>query len=224
MSKHAVRPPLIARFYSRFLDDGDAAAFVRSVAESYSLATLHRLTTEGGRLGRRAAVLAVTLVGRASSIAVVGRALRDTDRGVRLIAEDGIQAMWNRVGTFEQCQRLQMVMRLNAAGQHAEALQLADQILSEHPEFGEVWFQRSEALMANGQYREAIVDCRRALECENCHFYAALGLARCNLELGDLTGAVECLQVTLRIHPHWDFARAQMARLEREMREQTDRS
>jgi tetratricopeptide (TPR) repeat protein len=176
----------------------------------------------GGRLTRRAAALAVTLLGRTESVPRVGQALRDPDRAVRLIAEDGIQAMWDRGGDFEQCQQLQMIMRLNAAGQHGTAIALADRILDQAPDFGQVWFQRAEALSAQGEYFAAIADYRRALACESFHFPAALNMARCYLEVGDPWAAVQGLQQTLRIHPHLEFARDQLSRLRRELREQID--
>lgn len=222
MSHTLNRPPLISRFYHRFLDSGIAADFVRSVSGTYTLPTLHRLVNNGERMARRGAVLAVTLIGRSESISHVGRALRDPDRAVRLIAEDGIQDMWSRVGSFQQSQRLQMVMRLNAAGRLDAAVELVDEILEEHSEFGEAWFQRAEALLADGQFFEAIADCHRVLECEAYHFPAALTMSQCYLEMGDLPMAIDGLQRTLRIHPHLEFARAQVQRLERQMRERTD--
>jgi tetratricopeptide (TPR) repeat protein len=204
------------------LDDGKAADFVRAVSQVYTLATLHRLMAGGGRFTRRAAALAVTLLGRAESVPQVGQALRDPDRAVRLIAEDGIQAIWDRGGDFEQCQQLQMIMRLNAAGQYAAAIALADRILEQAPDFGQVWFERAEALLAQGEYFAAIADYRRVLACESFHFPAALSMARCYLELGDPWAALQGLQHTLSIHPHLEFARAQLSRLRRELREQID--
>jgi tetratricopeptide (TPR) repeat protein len=215
--------PLIARFYHRFLDEGSAADFIRSVSSIYTLPSLHRVMEDGGRMARRGAVLAVTLIGDAGSIPRVGRCLRDPDRAVRLIAEDGIQAMWERAGTFDQCQQLQMVMRFIAADRHTAAIELADSILQQSPEFGEAWFQRSEALMAQSQFFAAISGCQRALECEAFHFPAALALAQAYLEIGDLPAAIESLQYALQIHPHLEFARAQLLRLERELRGQADR-
>jgi tetratricopeptide (TPR) repeat protein len=205
------------------LDHGNTADFVQSVAEVYTLATLERLLREGDRMARRGAVMAITLMGRRDSIRPVGEALRDPDRGVRLIAEDGLQAMWFRAGTFEQNQQLQMVVRLNAAAQFGEALQRAERILDEHAAFGEVWFQHGESLWGEGDYIEAIADYQRALACEPHHFPAALSKAQCYLELGDLPGAIQSLEQTLDIHPHLEVARAQIVRLERELREQTDR-
>ncbi len=219
----ANRQPLIARFYYRFLDDGNVADFVRSVATAYTAATLHRLATDGERSTRRGAVLALTYVGRSESIPAVGQALRDEDRAVRVIAEDGLPGMWQRVGTFEQAQQLQLIMRYNAVGQYDEALRIADSILDRHGEFAEVWHQRAEAMAAQGQFYEAIADQQRALESEPYHFLASLGMAQCYLELGELPAAISCLQWTLQIHPTLDYARAQIRRLERDLREQTDR-
>jgi tetratricopeptide (TPR) repeat protein len=215
--------PRIARLYHRFLDDGCTADFIRSVASVYTLSSLHRVMEDGGRMARRAAVLAVTLIGQAESVPKVGRCLRDPDRAVRLIAEDGLQAMWQRADTFDQCQRLQMVMRFNVSGEHRAAVELADSILERSPDFGEAWFQRSEALLAQSQFLAAIAGCRQALECESLHFPAALGMAQGYLEIGELTAAIDSLHGALQIHPHLEFARAQLLRLERELRGQTDR-
>jgi tetratricopeptide (TPR) repeat protein len=215
--------PAITRFYHRFLDNGHTADYVRSVAEVYTMATLHRLVRDGNRMARRGAVLAVTLMGRSESLRLVGRALRDPDRGVRLIAEDGIQTMWFRAGTFEQNQQLQMIVRLNAAARFAEATECAERILEQHAAFGEVWFQHGEAMWGDEDYVEAIADYQRALECEPHHFPAALSMAQCYLELGDLPMAIQCLEQTLDIYPYLEIARAQILRLERELREQTDR-
>jgi tetratricopeptide (TPR) repeat protein len=215
--------PAITRFYHRLLDNGNTADYVQSVAEVYTMATLHRLLRDGDRMARRGAVLAITLMGRTDSVKLVGEALRDPDRGVRLIAEDGIQSMWFRAGSFEQNQQLQMIVRLNAAAQFSEAGQWAERILEQHAAFGEVWFQHGEAMWGEGDYFEAIADYQRALECEPHHFPAALSMAQCYLELGDLPMAIQSLEQTLNIHPHLEIARTQMLRLERELREQTDR-
>ena len=89
MSDHRCFRPLISRLYVRFVREGNSAAFIRSVAQTYTLATLHRVSREGDCVARRGAVLAITYLGGAESIAAVGQALRDTDRAVRLIAESG---------------------------------------------------------------------------------------------------------------------------------------
>jgi len=218
-----LRSPLITRLYNRFLDEGNVADFVRSVSNVYSEATLQRIAGQGGREPRRAAVLALTLVGGASSVATVGDALRDGDRGVRLIAEDGIQAMWNRTAAPDHCWLLQRAARLNLAGQFAAAVEVLDGILIDDPEFGAAWHQRALGIAGMGHEPDAIGDFQRALECEPYHFRAALGLAQCYLDAGDLPAAISCLEWSLQIHPHLDQARAQLRRLQRAQREQSDR-
>jgi tetratricopeptide (TPR) repeat protein len=205
------------------LDDGQVANFVQAVASRYTLATLHRILEVGGRMSRRGAAMAVTLLGREESVPHIGRALHDSDRAVRVIAEDGLQAIWLRSGTLRQSQRLRSAMRLNAAGQHAPALCLADSVVNEARDLAEAWFQRAEAWLGQGEFDAAIADCRQALASEPYHFPALLAMAQGYLELGDLLAAIDSLQQALRIHPHLEFARAQLARLEREVREQSDR-
>ena len=215
--------PLISRLYVRFVREGNSAAFIRSVAQAYTLATLHRVSREGDCVARRGAVLAVTYLGGAESVAVVGQALRDTDRAVRLIAESGITAVWSRAGSIDQCHRLQAAMRLNRSGQHADAATLTDEILRENPTFAEAWYQRAVARYSLGDLKEAIGDSQQSLETNPYHFHAAVGLGQCYLELSDPSTAICCYQWALQIHPHLEFARAQVRRLERVLRERLDR-
>ncbi len=219
----AHRPlPLISRLYSRFVREGNSAAFIRDVADSYTLPTLHRLSLQGDRVGRRAAVLAVTYLGGSSSIPFIGRALRDGDRAVRVIAEDGIRAVWSRVGSTDQRQRLQAVMRHNRSGQHEEAAVLAGGILSEHWGFAEVWYQRALANYAMAAFHDAVADSRQALRATPYHFPAAVGLGQCHLQLDDPKTAICCFQQALRVNPNLEFARLQIRRLKRDLRERQD--
>jgi tetratricopeptide (TPR) repeat protein len=217
------RRPLLARFYYRYIDDGNVADFIHAVSRIYTLATLHRLSSSGQRCDRRGAVLALGLLGKAESIAFLADALHDEDRGVRLIAEDALPALWSRTGTAEDYRALQTVRRYRAARQNEDAARLAAEVLDQAPQFAEAWYQRSEALTSMGFHYEAIADSQRALDCEPYHFPAALLMARNYTELSDFTTAVSCVQWALQIHPHYEFARAQLRRLERRLREQTDR-
>lgn len=214
--------PRIARFYFRFLDEGNAASFVRQVSQFYTLATLHRLAISGETAVRRGAALALTMVGNEESVRVLGESLRDPDRGVRLIAEDGLAALWHQLGSLEQSRQLQEVVRCNAGGHYAEAVLLADALISDQIEFAEVWYQRGAAQASLGLLVESVADYQQALECDPYHFPSALAMAERYLELNDLPAALSCLQWTLQIHPYLDYARAQMNRLQRALG-QTDR-
>lgn len=223
MSEQLDSQPLISRLYVRFVRQGNAAAFIRGVSQSYTLPTLHRVAHDGNCIARRGAVLAITYLGGAESIAAVGQALRDLDRAVRMIAESGVTSVWSRAGSSEQCQRLQAAMRLNRSGQYAQAIELADEILLEHPGFAEAWHQRALAQYSLGELDEAISDSQQALEANPYHFQAAVGLGQCYLERNEPSTAICCFQWALQIHPHLEFARAQVRRLQRELRERLDR-
>jgi tetratricopeptide (TPR) repeat protein len=162
-------------------------------------------------------------LGGAESIVAVGQALRDRDRAVRLIAENGITAVWSRAGSIDQCHRLQAAMRLNRSGQFAEAIAATDEILAENPSFSEASHQRALAQYSLGAVKEAIADSQQSLESNPYHFQAAVGLGQCYLELSDPSTALCCYQWALQIHPYLEFARAQVRRLERELRERLDR-
>ena len=97
MDTRRVRIPVLVIYYNRYLTNNDCAMFLKRVARRYSCATLERLVTVGDHTTRRAAVLALSLLGDYSSNAVLGRALVDRDRGVRTIAESGIRELWCRV-------------------------------------------------------------------------------------------------------------------------------
>ena len=219
---HFELQPRIRRSYCRYLEDLDVAGFVRSVASDYTLATLHRLADHGDRVTRRSAFLAMSLIGGEESIAALGHGLRDSDRGVRMIAEDGLLSIWSRGPSAGQRGQLDLVACCNAAARYAEAHDVVDQILAVAPQFGHAWYLRCKASAGMGFHSEAIADGERALEFEPMHFLAAWAMADCYVEEGELSAAVSCLQWALRIHPHLESARVQLRRLKRVLREQTD--
>src|SRR5262245_15571393 len=110
VSDVAARMPRLARFYHRYLSDEDSARFVRSVADYYMTSTLSRLAMRGDRATRRAATLALGFLGDYQINAVLGRALQDSDRGVRLIAESAVREVWKRDGTEEHQKRLDLII------------------------------------------------------------------------------------------------------------------
>ncbi len=91
MEDRTLRTPLIVSAYEQYMNEQDTATFIKSVSQRYTCASLERLLQMGDRVTRRAAVLAIGLLGDFTSNAVVGRALTDRDRGVRTIAENSIR-------------------------------------------------------------------------------------------------------------------------------------
>src|SRR5947207_2200395 len=111
MSKR-VRMPILHGLYHQYLADQDAAGFARAVSSCYMAGTLERLVTSGNRMVRRAAVLALGLLGDYSSNASLGRALHDDDRGVRILAENSIRKLWCRAGNQSQRKGLEKIVGL----------------------------------------------------------------------------------------------------------------
>ena len=99
MSKESLRLPVLAELYQQYLVDQDTAAFVHRTTQRYTVATLARLIATADRSVRRAAVLSLGYLADYESNPVLGMALVDPDRGVRLLAETAVRAVWCRVGS-----------------------------------------------------------------------------------------------------------------------------
>jgi tetratricopeptide (TPR) repeat protein len=203
--------------YFRFLDDENSANFIRSVSETYTISTLHRLALGGKRITRRAAVLALTCIGGRDSFEVVGTALRDLDRAVRVLAEDGIRSVWLRAGSSESRHLLRIVMRELSSGRAAEALELSNRLVRMSPNFAEGWNQRALAYFELGHLYEAIADCQRVLELTPHHFPAATGLGHCYMELDEVASAIHHFQYALSVCPDLEYVRAQINHLQRSL-------
>jgi hypothetical protein len=186
-----MRTPVIVIYYNRYLTNNDCAMFVKRVVRRYSNPTLERLVSTGDHVTRRAAVLALSLVGDYTSNPVLGRALVDRDRGVRTIAETGIRELWCRIGTRSQQETLREVSDLNDQRRHSEAARLAT---------------------------ELIHNCHQALEINPYHFTAAAGMGQCYMLQDNPVAALEAFRRALRLNPGLEEVRAQVVRLQRSLK------
>ncbi len=218
MDTRRVRTPVLVLYYNRFLTNNDCPLFVKRIARRYACSTLERLVSVGDHITRRAAVLAISLVGDYESNAVLGRALVDRDRGVRSIAESGIRELWRRVGSGEQRATLRRVVDLNDERRHAEATRLATNLIHNAPWIAEAWCQRGMAHYHLGQYDAAIRDCHHALEINPYHFTAAAGMGQCYLLQDNPVAALESFRRALRLNPGLEQVRAQVVRLQRALK------
>jgi len=213
------RMPLLVPHYEEYLAQQDAARFMRQTAESYSVATLQRLATSGERMTRRAAVLALGLLGDYEVNHVLGRALTDTDRGVRSLAESGIRGVWERAGNVYQRAQLQIIIRLIANRNYNEAIRRATELIEQAPWFAEIWNQRAVAHFSIGSYEPSVRDCRQALEINPYHFAAAAGMGQCQLRMNNPLAALEAFRRALRLNPNMEAVRAQVIQLQRTLRD-----
>jgi tetratricopeptide (TPR) repeat protein len=207
------RLPLLSVLYQRYLDNQDAAAFVSRTAQVYHQGTLERLATHASATVRRSAVLALGFLGDYEANPVLGRALLDKDRTVRILADSGIRTVWTRMGNDAQQQRLAAVIRLNTAQHYDEAIQQASKLVHQAPWFAEAWNQRAVARFAQAMFAESIRDGRQALEINPYHFLAAAGMGHAYLQMRNPVSALECFRRALRLNPDLEGVRVQVARL-----------
>jgi tetratricopeptide (TPR) repeat protein len=209
--------PAINKYYHDYLLSEESASFILRVSQRYTVGTLMRLAGSGGRIERRAAVLALGFLGDFDACVVLGRALKDGDRGVRMLAENGMRSVWCRAGNEEQRHKLRLVMRLISCGQFSDAEAHAEGLLADAPAYAEAWHQRAVARYHLGAYADAIGDAREALELNPYHFAAAAAIGQCYLELDAPRAALETFRRALQLNPGLELVRAKISSLQRAM-------
>lgn len=215
MSDGEIRLPLLDLFYQRYLDDENSARYIRSISRNYTVATLEKLARMGDCLSRRAAVLAIGFLGDFSNNEVMGEALVDCDRAVRLLADHGIRQIWQRQGSGADQQALQQLYRYVGQNRLEDAIEFATDMLEEAPELGEVWNQRAIAFCGMGNYRAAIEDCQETLRRNPFHFPSAMGMGHCCLQVDEAVAALDSFRLALSINPDLEGVRVQISQLER---------
>ncbi len=209
------RHPLLLRFYFDFLESEDSAAFIRAVTRNYTGDALERLSSSGDRTIRRAAVLALGLTADYTANEALGRALGDEDRAVRLLAENGLKAVWRRQGSAAQRARLERIRWTIRSGEFAAAVVDAGALLCGTPWIAEAWRQRGIAYFHQRRFHAALGDFQQTLELNSYHFAAAEGIGHCHRALNNPAAALESFQRALRLNPGLEGVRAQVHHLQR---------
>ncbi|MCC9604660.1 hypothetical protein LOC68_26920 [Blastopirellula sp. JC732] len=219
MNEQPERAPTLLKYYRQYLQRENTAAFIRDVSGQYRLGTLERLAESNSPEVRRAAVLALCFLADFGSNAIVGRGLTDIDRGVRLIAENGIRNLWIRAGSTNQRRQLERVAgHLRSASWH-DAVIDATTLIHHAPWYAEAHHFRGEAYFRRQVWELAARDNHQALEINPYHFPAAICLAQCNLHQGEVILALENFRRALRLNPNLDAVRSQVGYLERQLEE-----
>jgi len=213
VSNDSKRPPMLLILYRRYLDEQDRDEYARRTSTLYSTGTLQRLAMNTNHEVRRAAVLALGLLGDYDSNHTLGCALLDDDRTVRMLADDGIRKVWNRAGNEAERKELKAVIRLNESRMYKQALARAAWLIERAPWFAEAWHQRAIAHAALGRLVESIRDCHQTLEINPYHFVAAASMGQAYVGLGNPVSALECFRRALRLNPGLEGVRAQVERL-----------
>lgn len=176
-------------------------SFRSSVRERYTEGTLQRLLHSTDVRTRRAAVLALGLVGTIESNAAVAAMLRDDDTMVQRFASDSLWELWFRGGTVDQNWALQQAVRQRDA---AAARVTLDELIRQVPEFAEAYNQRAIWYFKQGHYARAVVDCETVMRLNPFHFGAAAGMGQCLLKLKKPRAALRAFRQALELNPTLD--------------------
>ena len=206
---------LLVSYYKQFLADEDVAGFVKRTTLQYTTATLERLLAMSRRTSRQAAATALGMLGDFTNNSSLGRALKDRDRGVRMLAEVSIRKIWQRSGKPFADQKLAQIKRLIVAGENQQAVDESSVLIESLPTFAEAWNQRAIAYYHLERYDNAIYDCHQTLELNPCHFGAAAGMGQCYLLCGDYEESLTCFRRALRMNGRLSDVRATVDFLER---------
>jgi tetratricopeptide (TPR) repeat protein len=175
--------------------------FRQRVAARYSEGTLQRLLDSSQPRARRAAVLALGLLGTMRSNKAVAAVLRDDDRVVRQLAADALWALWFRADAEANNQELQRLLRL---GDPAKTLAGLNALVRKAPAFAEAYNQRAIVHFRLEDYPKSIADCERAVKLNPCHFGAQAGMAQCYMKLKKPRAALRAFRSALRINPNME--------------------
>ncbi len=222
MTSPLVRTTRLATAYRRYLSSADAPRYAAEVNEFYSTSTMTMLLSRGDVELRRAAALALGMLGDQSAIEPLGRSLCDPDRGVRLAADDSFRALLVRDAAPLHHQQLLRVMHLNDGAEYADALAPSMILVDHAPLYSEAhhqlaicWHGLDNFYQAEAAYIACLWHCRY-------HYPAWQGLSRCRLMLGNTGGALEALERCCEICPDLESARLQIRALRRRMRRASD--
>jgi tetratricopeptide (TPR) repeat protein len=170
----------------------------RKLQKWYTEGTLQRLLTGPDVETRKAAVLAVGLVGTMESNGPLARVLHDEDRSAAKMAGDALWQVWFRGGTDEQNSELQRILHLPDFLQILAGL---DDLAREAPRFAEVYNQRAVLFFRRGEYSRSVADCERALELNTYHFGAQAGMGQCFMKLRRPRAALRAFRQALQTNP-----------------------
>ncbi len=114
--------------------------FKHRVAERYNEGTLIRILEHGDSAARRAALLALGLLGTPDVCSAVAARLRDEDRDVAQMAADTLWTLWFRGDSPANNEELQRLARVR---DRHKALAGLDALILRAPEFAEAYNQRA---------------------------------------------------------------------------------
>ncbi len=214
----AVRQSRLVSIYRNYLATADTLKFGDQLAGIYAPATLAKLLATGVVEVRRAAALALAILGDETTIEALGRALSDNDRGVRLAADDAFRVTVTRLASMPHHQQLLRIMHLNDGSNFEAALPLATNLTQQATDYAEAWHQLGIALEGVRDYAAAEEAFKRCLWRCRFHYLAWHGVARCRISLQCYLESLMPLDRATTISPDFETPRLQARALRRKLK------
>lgn len=185
--------------------------FRAGVRERYTEGTLARLLTSTHPKTRRAAVLALGLIGTIEVNPALAATLRDDDPLVQRFASDALWEIWFRGGTADQNRLLLQAARDR---DQLKARTDLDELIRQAPNYAEAYNQRAIWFFKRGEFARAVDDCEATLRLNPYHFGAAAGLGQCFLKLAKPRAALRSFRHAIEINPSLEHLRDTIRSLE----------
>jgi tetratricopeptide (TPR) repeat protein len=191
--------------------------FKSKVAARYTEGTLQRLAEAADAETRRAAVLALGLLGTMQSNEPLAERLHDEDSQVRRFSVEALWTLWFRGDDAERGAELRRLVRLS---DRADAISGLDALIARSPSFAEAYNQRAIIHFRNKDFEKSLADCERALEHNPFHFGALSGMAECYVNLRRPRSALKAYRNAYRINPNLGGVKESIAALEEALGEE----
>lgn len=214
-NKDSLMNPVLLNYYEEFLESQDLDKFVQSILARYNESTLLKLIDSQEVQTRRAAVLALGLVGGPKSNVSVGNCMKDSDAVVRSFSENALWGIWFRSSTPDNNRELTAIRNLVSEERTKEALERANKLIDKAPDFAEAWNQRAIIHFSQGDLDQSIADCREVIKRNPYHYGALSGMGQCLIRTGKLNEALSVFMELLKIQPHNEAVKATIESLQR---------
>ena len=165
------------------------------------------LANRGDVEARRRGAAALAEAGTMADVPALVAALRDSDAGVRALAERALWDVWSRSGSDEIDVLLQAGISELQHGQLEVAIDTFSEVIRRRPDFAEGWNKRATVYYLVGEYRKSAADCDEVLKRNPSHFGALSGYGMIWLRLDEPARALERFEQALAVNPNLDSVR-----------------
>jgi tetratricopeptide (TPR) repeat protein len=184
-----------------------AASAVAPVLAGPREDALAALANRGDVEARRRGAAALAEAGAMADVPALVGALRDSDPGVRALAERALWDVWSRSGSDEIDMLLQAGITEMQHGQLEVAIDTFSEVIRRRPDFAEGWNKRATVYYLVGEYRKSAADCDEVLKRNPAHFGALSGYGMIWLRLDEPARALERFEQALAVNPNLESVR-----------------